>query len=112
MNGHVYAAIPPLFRITTKNGKYIYLRDDAALREYKKSHPEQQVVNRMKGLGEQDAEELRQCILDNDTRNVVQLIITDKDKTEKMFSNLYGRRVEPRVTFLSEHSNDIVIDME
>ena len=112
INGHVYSAVPPLFRVTTKNGEYVYLRDESALEEYQQSHPGKQVVNRMKGLGEQDAQELSQCLLDNKTRNVVQLIVTNEEETNKMFSDLYGRRVEPRVTFLNEHSNDVTIDME
>lgn len=112
LNGHVYSAVPPLFRITTKKNEYIYLRDEAALEEYKKNHPGQLVVNRMKGLGECSAEELSQCLLDNNTRNMVQLIVTDEEETEKIFSDLYGTRVAPRVAFLNEHSNDVAIDME
>ena len=65
-----------------------------------------------KHVGEMDPQELHYCLLDNKTRNVVQLIVTDEKETDKMFLDLYGRRVEPRVTFLNEHSNDVTIDME
>lgn len=63
-------------------------------------------------VGECSAEELSQCLLDNNTRNMVQLIVTDEEETEKIFSDLYGTRVAPRVAFLNEHSNDVAIDME
>ena len=47
--GYIYAAIPPLFRITTKKNEYIYLKDAAELEEYKKTHKEKFLINRNKG---------------------------------------------------------------
>ena len=71
LNGHVYVTIPPLYRITKGKDNYIYLRDDNALEEYKKEHKgEKFLINRNKGLGEQDAEELGSCLLDKETRNI------------------------------------------
>lgn len=50
LNGHVYAALPPLFRITTKKNEYIYLKDNAELDAYKSQHKgEKYLVNRNKG---------------------------------------------------------------
>ncbi len=50
INGHVYSAVPPLYRITTKSNEYIYLRDDAALEEYKAKNLDKiQFLGRMKG---------------------------------------------------------------
>lgn len=111
IEGHVYSAVPPLYRITTKKNKYIYLRDDVALNEYKKNYSKDiQSIGRMKGLGEQDSEELSHCLLEPETRNVMQLIVSDIGKTDMMFQDLYGKKVEPRVKFLAEHLEEAHID--
>lgn len=111
IEGHVYSAVPPLYRITTKKNEYIYLRDDDALEEYKKGHSKNiQSLGRMKGLGEQDSEELSHCLLEPENRNIYQLTVSDVGKTDMMFENLYGKKVEPRVKFLSEHLEEARID--
>ncbi len=110
-NGHVYSAVPPLFRVTTKKNKYIYLRDTEALAAYQKDHSSQiQSIGRLKGLGEQDSDELSYCLLDPETRNVLQLKVEDYGKTDKMFQDLYGKRVEPRVQFLAQHLEEARVD--
>ena len=107
INGHIYAAVPPLFRITTKKNEYIYLRDAKALEEYKQAHlGEKYLVNRNKGLGEQDAEELSQCLLDPATRNVVQIIVTDVQETEKLFNIFMGASVPPRREYILQHAEE------
>ena len=107
INGHIYAAVPPLFRITTKKNEYIYLRDAAALAEYKEKHKnEKYLVNRNKGLGEQDAQELEECLLNPDTRNVVQIIVEDVNKTDKLFDILMGTSVPPRREYILNYSED------
>ena len=110
INGHVYSAVPPLYKITTKKNEYIYLRDDKALQEYKKKHKNIQFINRLKGLGEQDSDELAECLLDPKTRHIVQLIVSDFEKTDKLFTQLYGKAVEPRVKFILDHSEEARID--
>lgn len=110
-NGHVYSAVPPLFRVTTKKNEYVYLRDAEALAVYQKEHGAQvQSIGRLKGLGEQDSDELSYCLLDPETRNVLQLKVEDYGKTDKMFQDLYGKRVEPRVQFLAQHLEEARID--
>ena len=110
-NGHVYSAVPPLFRVTTKKNEYIYLRDAEALAAYQKEHGSQvQSIGRLKGLGEQDSDELSYCLLDPETRNVLQLKVEDYGKTDKMFQDLYGKRVEPRVQFLAQHLEEARVD--
>lgn len=104
IEGHVYSSVPPLYRVTTKKNEYIYLRDDNALNEYKKKNPNSiQFIGRMKGLGEQDSDELAYCLLEPETRNLYQLTVSDIGKTNKMFQDLYGKNVEPRVKFLEKH---------
>ena len=110
-NGHVYSAVPPLFRVTTKKNEYVYLRDAEALAAYQKEYRAQiQSIGRLKGLGEQDSDELSYCLLDPETRNVLQLKVEDYGKTDKMFQDLYGKRVEPRVRFLAQHLEEARID--
>ena len=111
IEGHVYSAVPPLYRVTTKKNEYIYLRDDKALEEYKKEHSKDiQFIGREKGLGEMDSEELSHCLLEPENRNLYQLVVSDIGQTDMMFEDLYGRKVEPRVKFLSEHLEEARID--
>ena len=112
-NGHVYSAIPPLFRVTTKNNEYVYLRDAAALEEYKKKHGNKiKSIGREKGLGEMDSKELGDTLLDASTRNIVQLSVSDIDKTERMFEDLYGKAVQPRVDYILNHSENGEVSYE
>ena len=105
--GHIYVAIPPLFRITTKKNQYIYLRDGIELEEYKAQHSgESYLVSRNKGLGEQDPEELGQCLLEPETRNVQQIIVSDYNETSKLFDIFMGTAVPPRRAYILEHSEE------
>lgn len=112
INGHVWSAVPPLFRITTKANEYIYCRDENELQRKKKEIGEKNVlsINRNKGLGEQDSEELAECLLEPKTRNIVQLKVEDFGLTEEIFQLLYGKEVAPRLQFLSKHLEEANID--
>jgi len=57
-----------------------------------------------------DSEELSETLLDPKTRNVLQLKVEDYGKTDKMFQDLYGKRVEPRVQFLAQHLEEARVD--
>jgi DNA gyrase subunit B len=107
MNGHIYAAVPPLFRITTRKNEYIYLRDGDALEDYKLAHANEKfAVNRNKGLGEQDPEELEECLLNPDTRNVVQVVVDDAKKADRLFEILMGPSVPLRRDYILKYSED------
>lgn len=109
--GHVYSAVPPLYRITTKKNEYIYLNNDEDLAEFKKTTKETgYTIGRNKGLGEQDSEELSVSLLDPATRNIYQLYVDDYAKTDKMFEDLYGKRVEARVRYIQEHGEELIVD--
>lgn len=111
IEGHVYSSVPPLYRVTTKKNEYVYLQNDTALDEYKKNHGKEiQIIGRMKGLGECDSEELSHCLLEPETRTVYKLTVSDIGKTDIMFQNLYGKKVEPRVEFLSKHLEEARVD--
>lgn len=107
LNGHIYTTTPPLFRITTKKNEYIFLKDQVALERYKKEHiNEKYLVNRNKGLGEQDAEELAEALLNPTTRNVEQLIVEERKSTEDLIECLLGPSVPPRRAYLLAHSEE------
>lgn len=104
INGHIYCSEPPLFRVITKKNEYIYLKNDIALQKYKEKYSSKiKAITRMKGLGEQDANELAYCLLEPETRNMKLLTVSDIGKTADMFNDLYGKKVEPRVKFLEQH---------
>jgi len=106
--GHIYVAVPPLFRITTKKNEYIYLKDIAALDEYRKKHKnDKYLINRMKGLGEQDPEELAECLLEHATRNVQQLIVEDEKKVDDLLEIVEGPAVPPRREYLLQHGEEV-----
>ena len=66
----------------------------------------QELVN----VGEMDSEELAHTLLEPETRNILQLQVSDTDKTNKLFQDLYGKAVEPRIKFILEHSEEARID--
>ena len=109
LNGHVYTTMPPLFRITTKKNEYIYLKDANELEQYKKEHSEEKfLINRNKGLGEQDADELAEALLNESTRNIAQITVEDEQRAAKMIDILLGPSVPPRRAFLLAHEEEAV----
>ena len=113
INGHIYATVPPLFRVTTKKNEYIYLTDDNDLNEYKKKHKsENYTLNRNKGLGEQDADELAMCILNPETRNIQQVLVDNDIEMEDTLELFMGDDSEVRKKYIEEHANEVSIDVE
>lgn len=109
-NGHVYSAIPPLFRVTTTKNEYVYLKGQEELDEYKRTHKNVKSILRAKGLSELDAEELSYTLLDQSTRHIVQLTVSDIQKTQELFQCLYGKPVEPRVRYMLEHLEEARVE--
>ena len=107
LNGHLYTTMPPLFRITTKQNKYIYLKDEKELNDYKEKHKNEKfLINRNKGLGEQDSEELADALINEQTRNIAQIIVEDQNKSKEMIEMLLGPSVPPRRQFLLQHEGE------
>lgn len=107
INGHIYAAVPPLYRVTTSKNQYIYLDDNKDLEEYKIKHRGKKfVISRNKGLGEQDSDELGVSLLDVETRNLRQVTVADAEEAAKMFEILMGPSVPPRREYLLAHSEE------
>jgi len=99
--GHVYTAVPPLYRITDRNNNYIYLTGDKELADYKRTHKANSyAVNRNKGLGEQSPDELAKCLLNPSTRNIQQIISSDFEATDNMLEMAMGTDVKVRRDYL------------
>ena len=102
--GYVYAGIPPLYRVTETKDKYVYLKDDKALEEYRAAHPGKKLtLTRMKGLGEMDKDETM-ILVDPEQRIINQVLVEDAKKADKLFDDLMGTSVTPRKEFIQKHS--------
>jgi DNA gyrase subunit B len=109
--GHVYLATPPLYKAIPKKGEQEYLYDDKALEKYRKTHQGTSfTLQRYKGLGEMDAQQLWETTLDPDTRILKQVEIEDARMAAEVTSMLMGNDVVPRREFIHEHANEAEID--
>ena len=103
--GHVYAAQPPLFKIVYgKNIKYVLNEDERDL--YLKSLPEnaKYTITRMKGLGEMDADELRDTTMSKENRILRQITVEDAMSADDVFKTLMGDDVDPRREFIEQNA--------
>ena len=110
-NGHIYLAMPPLYKVTPARGKEQYLYDDKALDKYRKTHKGAFTLQRYKGLGEMDAEQLWETTLDPKTRILQRVSIEDARAASDMTSLLMGTDVPPRKAFIYEHAQDALLDI-
>lgn len=108
--GHVYIAMPPLYKAMPKDGEEEYLYDDAALARYRKEHKGDFTLQRYKGLGEMDAEQLWETTLDPETRILQKVEIDDARMASSVTEMLMGTQVPPRKAFIYENAVDAVID--
>ena len=116
--GHVYLATPPLYRAELKKkekgakaGTVEYLYDDKALEKYRKKHPSGSFsLQRYKGLGEMDPEQLWETTLNPETRILKQVEIEDARLATEVTSMLMGSEVPPRKQFIYAHADEAEID--
>ena len=110
--GYVYAGVPPLYRITEGKDNYIYLKNDQALEEYRKTHAgKKYVVGRMKGLGELDEDET-DILTNPDVRIIKQVTVSDIKKADRLFEELMGTAVIPRKEYIKNHSEEATYNAE
>ena len=108
--GHVYLAMPPLYKAMPKVGEEEYLYDDRALEAYRKSHKGSFTLQRYKGLGEMDAEQLWETTLNPETRILKRVEIEDARMASTVTEMLMGTEVPPRRAFIHEHATDAELD--
>ena len=109
--GHVYIAMPPLYKAIPSKGKEEYLYDDAALEKYRKTHTGNFTLQRYKGLGEMDAEQLWETTLDPERRILKKVEIEDGRMASDVTEMLMGNDVPPRRAFIYEHARDAQLDV-
>ena len=109
--GHVYIAMPPLYKAMPAKGEEQYLYDDKALEKYRKTHKGSFTLQRYKGLGEMDAQQLWETTLDPDTRLLKQVEIEDARMASEMTELLMGTDVSPRKTFIYKNALEAELDV-
>ena len=110
--GHVYIAMPPLYKVMPKKGQEEYLYDDKALERYRRAHkPGSFTLQRYKGLGEMDAEQLWETTLNPETRMMKRVEIEDARLASSVTEVLMGSDVPPRKKFIYEHAQDAELDI-
>ena len=110
--GHVYVAMPPLYKVVPKRGgEGQYLYDDYALAKYRKHHKNDFTLQRYKGLGEMDPEQLWETTLDPARRYLKQVQIEDAIHASEITELLMGSEVPPRKSFIHDHASDAELDI-
>ena len=109
--GHVYIAMPPLYKAMPKKGEEEYLYDDKALEKYRRTHEGPFTLQRYKGLGEMDAEQLWETTLNPETRLLKQIEIEDARMASGVTEMLMGTEVPPRRTFIYENATEAELDI-
>ena len=109
-NGHVYIAMPPLFKVIPKKGQEQYLYDEKELEKYRKSHTGDFILQRYKGLGEMDAQQLWETTLDPENRVLKRVEIEDARLASEITEMLMGSDVPPRRKCIDGHAAEANID--
>lgn len=109
--GHVYVAMPPLYKAMPKKGEEEYLYDDKALEQYRKNHDGAFTLQRYKGLGEMDAQQLWETTLNPETRKLKRIEIEDARMASSVTEMLMGTEVPPRRAFIYENATDAELDV-
>lgn len=109
--GHVYIAMPPLYKAVPSRGAEEYLYDDKALEKYRRAHKGSFTLQRYKGLGEMDADQLWETTLNPATRRLKLVEIEDARMASNVTELLMGTEVPPRRAFIYEHASDAELDV-
>ncbi len=107
--GNIYIAVPPLYRIRKRGDHYVY--SDEELKKLVSKLSGNVDVQRFKGLGEMNPEQLWETAMDPKTRLLKKVTIEDAAQADEVFSKLMGDDVEPRKQFIAEHAAEAQIDI-
>lgn len=107
-NGKIYIALPPLYRIRSNKQEAYAYSDHELERILKDFKNKKYTIQRYKGLGEMNPEQLWETAMDPKTRTLKQVSIEDAIEAEEIFSILMGDAVDPRREFIREHAHEVV----
>jgi DNA gyrase/topoisomerase IV subunit B len=105
LDGHIYAGVPPLYKVTEGKDTYIYLKDDEELEKYRAKATKKYQVKHLKGLGEMSADET-EILVNPEQRIIRQITVDDIMKTDDLFDDLMGTKIVPRKEFIQTHSHE------
>ena len=112
-DGHVFIAMPPLYKVVPKKGEGEYLYDDKSLEKYRAAHKDGDFsLQRYKGLGEMDADQLWETTLDPEHRVMKRVEIEDARMASEMTELLMGSDVAPRRDFIHDHADEAEVDTQ
>ena len=110
-NGNIYVAFPPLYKaVWGKEKKYLFTDRDKE--EFLKTEEgKKAIVQRFKGLGEMNAEELWETTMNPETRRLKKITVEDAEHADEVFTTLMGEEVAPRKRFITTHAHEANIDI-
>lgn len=111
MEGHIYIAMPPLYKVMPQKGAEEYLYDDRALEKYRRTHKGSFTLQRYKGLGEMDAHQLWETTLNPESRILKRVEIEDGRLASDVTEMLMGTEVPPRREFIYRNAHDAELDV-
>lgn len=111
--GYIYISQPPLYKVSFSANDVIWVKDDGELDKLLKERQPKKppVINRFKGLGEMNAEQLWETTMNPNTRMLKQVLIEDAEEADKMFDVLMGENVLPRKKFIQTYSSTADLDI-
>jgi DNA gyrase subunit B len=110
-HGHLYIAQPPLYKVKVgREEQYVY--DDHALEELRKKNKNGKFdLQRYKGLGEMNPEQLWETTMNPENRTLLQVTVEDAAEADRTFDTLMGNEVAPRKRFIQTHAKNAKLDV-